>query len=669
MNGFIKMKHRFVNKIFHRRCRRSRASRKTTKKRRQRHDDDCGINDSSSIVPKETTVVDSSHHSSSSSLSSEDEYPTLTTTTKQNNVASSAFIMGHDDDAKKNTSKKKKLSSPLKKKKYPSGRNKTSSRRPHRVSRHQRVVMSPKPSIVEPATTDNNDDDRVISDISRSTKHSSSSSTKENEVNSDLDFNEDNFVFNYGDHYHEKYKASEMNGSITSRVTAAQPPKKRLLRKVETLKFKIEDFERCPHQRGEFILSSNVLKAHGYDWKLQVYPRGDGRSSTQDEYVSCYLHYIAPSPSLSLSKTKQSQSSSPPRPSPTVKVMYRVGSLKTDTQLCTFVVEEGKRSTSWGLENFVKRKRIIQRYLEDDEVDGGDGKSLTIEVDIRIAVDRTRIWYPPVLRKESTLAELYRSTNETGDSTFRVAVTASADNFSAALPLKYKHFKAHKMILALRAKILYELISDAEEHDNDYSYAEANDNTVVEVPEYVGSDTFEVMLEYIYTVSLPNITTAEDGMRMLVAADRLHMTQLKLYVESVLADKFLDESNFATLFVFGDAYSCALLKETAMDLYRDGNSAITPGTTDPSGWNLVKESDRFVSELFNHNKYRKNILTEEENRSLLRKNNLDPDENRYDLADVFDLRERLQERGMDVDGTRETLIERLRKLDTTCSAE
>ena len=103
-------------------------------------------------------------------------------------------------------------------------------------------------------------------------------------------------------------------------------------------------------RRGQYRITPS-LRAHGYNWKLQVYPKGDNRSSEETEHVSCFLHYFV-SPN--------------DRVEPTAKVTYRIGTHKTDTQLCTFSIDKGKCSTSWGLENFLKRKKIIEKYLDED---------------------------------------------------------------------------------------------------------------------------------------------------------------------------------------------------------------------------------------------------------------------------------------------------------------
>lgn len=235
------------------------------------------------------------------------------------------------------------------------------------------------------------------------------------------------------------------------------------------------------------------------------------------------------------------------------------------------------------------------------------------------------------------------------------------------------------MILALRAKILYELVCEesslSSSEDEQY-----NDVVTVDLPG-IDRDTFEAMLEHVYTVKQPLIEDQDTAKKLLVAADRFCLTDLKLYVESVLADQFVTPQNAASLLLFADSHSCALLKETTMDLYvSDPTSVIhTPG------WAMVEESDKILSELLKHihtgcrhyfyknddknkNKSKSSNRENNEEDSLSENNSDDSDDegkdkdNDLDRLDVFSLRERLNETGLDVDGSRETLVGRLRNL-------
>jgi len=427
------------------------------------------------------------------------------------------------------------------------------------------------------------------------------------------------------------------------RVAEVGRPPKRLLRKRERMTFKIHDFAQCHEKRGEYRISP-TLQAHGYNWKLQIYPRGDNRSNEDSECISCFLHYF---------------SSPNDKQEPVAKVEYYCGTHKTETQICTFAVQKGNSSTSWGLENYLKRDRVLRNHLDEDG-------ALVVHVDVRIAVDPKIVWYPPLMRREPTLMQLYHSSKDTADVTFRLVGSSNVTSC----------YKAHKMILALRAKILYELVceeSSVAEEDPDSSYA------VVDLPD-IDKDIFEAMLEHIYTVKQPIIKGETKAKKLLVAADRFCLTDLKLYVESVLVDRFVTTENAASLLLLADSHSCALLKETTMDLYISDPNPVSSSL----GWAMVEESEKILSELLGHIHtscrncfYKDNQDIRETSYTMIRDSQAvgafgsesEEDSNRNDVADnddeinrmdVFSLREELCEQGIDVDGSRETLVARLR---------
>jgi len=241
------------------------------------------------------------------------------------------------------------------------------------------------------------------------------------------------------------------------------------------------------------------------------------------------------------------------------------------------------------------------------------------------------------------------------------------------------------MILALRARILYELVCEASaslEEDQ-----ECHSDAVVDVPG-IDRDTFEAMLEHSYTVKQPVIRDEDAGKKLLVAADRFCLTDLKLYVESVIVDRFATVHNATSLLLFADSHSCALLKETTMDLYADDPSSVLQTPC----WAMVKESEAILSELSKlvHTGCRKTNHHTDNNRndhdgaespnngnekgassatpSSESSNNENTDKNHninnnnLDRLDVFSIRERLGEHGLEVDGSREILLGRLRNL-------
>jgi hypothetical protein len=191
-------------------------------------------------------------------------------------------------------------------------------------------------------------------------------------------------------------------------------------------------------------------------------------------------------------------------------------------------------------------------------------------------------------------------------------------------------YQVHKNILSLRSKKLYEI---AEESDN-----------VAPIPiSSVESSIFKSVLDFAYNVKVPEIANEGKAVELLVAADRFDCSHLKLYVESIIVDKFLTGQNAAEMFVFADSYSCALLKEEATNEF----------VTDPDivkkadSWSKIEESTRLLSELL-------------DSLSRFHGPKLTNNEDDVDRMDVVTLREQLREANLELDGSREVLVERLK---------
>jgi hypothetical protein len=117
----------------------------------------------------------------------------------------------------------------------------------------------------------------------------------------------------------------------------------------------------------------------------------------------------------------------------------------------------------------------------------------------------------------------------------------------------------------------------------------------------------------------------------LTAADRFAVKPLKLSLESNIVDTLLDESNAVELLLLADALSCAQLKEFAMAQIQ----LMPEEAMAAERWADVVKS---------------NSLMEEMLKASYIKNN----------KRVAELRNELTAQGLDVDGTRETLLKRLK---------
>merc|ERR1712238_552806 len=130
------------------------------------------------------------------------------------------------------------------------------------------------------------------------------------------------------------------------------------------------------------------------------------------------------------------------------------------------------------------------------------------------------------------------------------------------------------------------------------------------------------------------------------------VTELKLYAESVLIEKFLVPSKAAALLMFADSHNCALLKEGTMDTYMTDPQAVD------SDWTKLQESDKLLTELLLYKSSggaggRKRYSTYVRNVDSKGANILED----FDDLDVTSLRERLQQVAkLSVDGSRSLLV-------------
>jgi len=92
------------------------------------------------------------------------------------------------------------------------------------------------------------------------------------------------------------------------------------------------------------------------------------------------------------------------------------------------------------------------------------------------------------------------------------------------------------------------------------------------------------------------------------------------------------------LLVFADAHSCALLKEAAMNAVVTNAAAVR----DTEGWSAIQESNRLLEELFHS-------VTDVHRPK---------GDDEIDLMDVTTLRNCLQKAKLDLDGSREMLVDR-----------
>jgi BTB/POZ domain len=251
--------------------------------------------------------------------------------------------------------------------------------------------------------------------------------------------------------------------------------------------------------------------------------------------------------------------------------------------------------------------------------------ALIIDVELQIQVEKRAVWYPPTpIPNGDThmLADLLE-TGRCSDVTVKVG---------------HQDFHLHRFILETRAPALFQMIVD---HPDQTSITLDEEEDVD-----VDAAMFQIIVRSIYTSDWPAFVDADVAKTMLTLADHFGCINLKHYVESVIVEKFLDEQSAADMLLLGDSHTCAQLKEAAMKIFQ--NQAVMVMNTE--GWIRVKESSALLAELL----------------SVLATTQPSAGATADDPAGqcVAELRNQLLQLGLDVDGSRETLVKRLQaKMD------
>jgi BTB/POZ domain len=204
-----------------------------------------------------------------------------------------------------------------------------------------------------------------------------------------------------------------------------------------------------------------------------------------------------------------------------------------------------------------------------------------------------------------------------------------------------RNFKAHRCILALHAPALLRLAEKAKVEEEDSSDTTTTTTRMIELPD-VDSLSFENLLAYTYDGSPPHLIRTFDTVKsLLIAADRFECTSLKLYVEHYAVEEVLCAPNAADFLLLADSISCARLKEAALD-----EIAFVPEAIFQSdGWTRVMQSERLVMEVM---------------RARYCKPTVEDKKRRAECMSVDTLRCHLAAKGLDVDGSRETLVKRFK---------
>jgi BTB/POZ domain len=149
----------------------------------------------------------------------------------------------------------------------------------------------------------------------------------------------------------------------------------------------------------------------------------------------------------------------------------------------------------------------------------------------------------------------------------------------------------------------------------------------------ITSSTLENLISFCYTKSLATeCSSFDEGRTLLRAADRFECIALKLFIESKLVNSFLQAINAAECLLLAKSHSCALLEEAAIGMVKLMPDEVCATTA----WATVEQDGKLMTKIL--------MAT------------IDPP-----TPTIAKLRKELSSNGLDIDGSRETLVKRLRR--------
>ena len=404
-----------------------------------------------------------------------------------------------------------------------------------------------------------------------------------------------------------------------------------------TQKIRYHNFTHLPNNKGDHT-DSRTFRACGLDWYLRIHP-GGAASANGSDFVSLYLRC----------KTAAEQNVD-------IQAEFSLALLKNDGQIdsmmsCPCNAFRRKRK---GWPNFITRTRLLDRSSNLLDEYG----TLTVLVKIQLFQERDTNFVP---RNNVGLIKLLTEANTLPNSDCGEEERSNTANTSdVKFSVEGEIFNAHRLILKLSAPALAQLCEDVDE------------DTPIPIIN-VRSQIFQGVLRFAYGDVIPeevwtsstlntedeatnesnnnnsNSSMLTPAMEILDAANQFGVVPLKILAETKVSESEISIANASDLILYADAKNCALLKERVINYFVMNAENIRKH---PS-YQKVKESAFILDELMEA------LLS----KRILRSFSLGENDVEYDTMCVNVLRRKLDERGLDVDGSREMLIQRLTKYD------
>ena len=379
------------------------------------------------------------------------------------------------------------------------------------------------------------------------------------------------------------------------------------------MRFKFDDFENLPSERGSKAKYERVIDGSGNVWVLKLYPGGtshdengeapdDDGESNDEKSISLFLGLAEGELDVTIAFIFRDAAGS----------VYRNVTVDDINHLKAGGKMKGRRDTK------LKRSEVLDK--ENNVLLDG---ALVVDVEIQIVKGKND--FQPSNPFAKNMLALLESEDDT-DVSFKVGDTT---------------IPAHKLILKTNAPILH-------------SFCPKRGKAAVQIRNTT-PEVFRIVLRYIYggdasdvidalnlekKIVVSNLQRDQFGKGIIEAANRYGVVGLKLAVETALVERhILSFETFVDWILFADAKMCPLLKEYATNYF----SSRVKDILNSKKSEKLKESPKLMSELML-------AATADPNDCFVQQTS---------RMSVDELRKALDGKGLDVDGSKEMLVSRL----------
>ena len=383
-----------------------------------------------------------------------------------------------------------------------------------------------------------------------------------------------------------------------------------------------DNFENLPSEKEQGVFSSE-FSCFGSRWQVMIYPGGESRSS--DGMISLYLERRSKGKKMAIKYSGT--------------VVYAHDGEDQIIRRASDVFDDN--SDGWGWKNFGLRKEIIC-----------GAKGCLVKGALTILVGMQLHQFIPKNPASSIMLNLFDDEN-TADIVFEISgqqqnQSESECDRKRAKTSTAKLYHAHRLILQHHSSELSAICAISDE------------STPIIIND-VKPEVFRHLLYYVYGGEITAEEFVGHERELINAADKYGVTNLKLEAEvwyvnntDITIDNVIDN------LLYGHAMNCALLKESVMDFIVENKEKVQRVSFQDVPGDVCKD---LLAAMSRHSDEEKDSSSDDDDDDDDDGDDEDETdaENTYMKMRIRDLRQKLHDKGLDIDGSREALIAKLKE--------